>query len=528
MKHLLRTLTLLPSLVAGSSLLQAQERPNVLFILADDLGWNDISCMGSNFYETPNIDGLTQHGTRFTNAYAACQVSSPSRASILTGQYTPRHGVTDWIGEAYGENWRRLNRHNKLLPAEYNFGLKADEYTLAQCLKDNGYTTFIAGKWHLGDKGSLPEDRGFEVNVGGWQAGSPVGGYFTPYNNPALPDGKKGENLSMRLAEETVKFMKKQKKEKKPFFAYLSFYAVHAPVQTTKIKWEHFREKAHKAGIAEQGFEFDRTQPVRTQQDNPIYAGLISQMDDAVGVVLEGLKKLGLDKNTIVIFTSDNGGVVSGDDYSSCLFPLRGGKGRQWEGGIRVPLIIDLPSSSKVEQVKTSDTPVNGIDFYPTLLNLLKIQKPQQQVLDGVDISPLLTGKDIMERPLFWHYPHYGNQGGEPAAMVRLGDWKLIHYYEDGRDELYNLKEDLGEHEPLNAQYPEKVKELRALLDNWLKDTDAKLPVPDMKYDPKEEAKIKQFMKTRKIQDLNNYRLKILDKDWKPNSDWWGSQTTID
>ena len=191
------------------------EHPNVIFILADDYGWNDLSCMGSQYYETPNLDRLAKHGVKFTNAYAACQVSSPSRASIMTGKYTPRHGVTDWIGEKSGEDWRSMKRHSKLLPADYAWSLPADEYTLAECLRDNGYTTFIAGKWHLGDEGSWPEDHGFEINKGGWTAGSPSGGYFTPYKNPKLKDGPAGENLSMRLGNETVNFMRAHKKENK-------------------------------------------------------------------------------------------------------------------------------------------------------------------------------------------------------------------------------------------------------------------------------------------------------------------------
>lgn len=271
------------------------EHPNVIFILADDYGWNDLSCMGSQYYETPNLDRLAKHGVKFTNAYAACQVSSPSRASIMTGKYTPRHGVTDWIGEKSGEDWRSMKRHSKLLPADYAWSLPADEYTLAECLRDNGYTTFIAGKWHLGDEGSWPEDHGFEINKGGWTAGSPSGGYFTPYKNPKLKDGPAGENLSMRLGNETVNFMRAHKKEnkKKPFFAFLSFYAVHGPIQTTEENWAYFREKAEQLGIKENGFLVDRTLPVRQTQDNPVYAGLIKQMDDAIGVVLDAIEEIG-------------------------------------------------------------------------------------------------------------------------------------------------------------------------------------------------------------------------------------------
>lgn len=502
------------------------KKPNVLFILADDFGWNDLGCMGSKYYETPNLDRLAQNGVLFTNAYAACQVSSPSRASIMTGKYTPHHGVTDWIGELWGEKWRTMNRHNKVLPAEYAMQLSKDEYTIAECLRDNGYTTFIAGKWHLGEEGSWPEDHGFMVNKGGWSAGNPKGGYFSPYKNPKLEDGPDGENLSMRLGRETVSFMKEQKKNKKPFFAYLSFYAVHGPIETTHDNWKYFRDKADSMGIAKTGFSVDRTLPVRQVQDNPVYAGLIKQMDDAIGYVLDNLEALGLDKNTLVIFTSDNGGVTSGDAYSTSLLPLRGGKGRQWEGGIREPLLIQFPQCKNPGS--KCDVPVNGIDFYPTILDYAGIPVPERQEVDGVSIMPLLYGGRIAPRPLFWHYPHYGNQGGEPSSIIRDGDWKLIFYHEDLRCELYNLSIDISESEPLNIQYPDKVKELKAKLDAWLLEMNAKMPEADMLYNPCEEAKVKLKWRTKTLEQKENERKRMLDKNWSPNKDWWGSNITND
>ena len=503
------------------------EHPNVIFILADDYGWNDLSCMGSQYYETPNLDRLAKHGVKFTNAYAACQVSSPSRASIMTGKYTPRHGVTDWIGEKSGEDWRSMKRHSKLLPADYAWSLPADEYTLAECLRDNGYTTFIAGKWHLGDEGSWPEDHGFEINKGGWTAGSPSGGYFTPYKNPKLKDGPAGENLSMRLGNETVNFMRAHKKEnkKKPFFAFLSFYAVHGPIQTTEENWAYFREKAEQLGIKENGFLVDRTLPVRQTQDNPVYAGLIKQMDDAIGVVLDAIEEMGLDKNTMVIFTSDNGGVTSGDAYSSSLLPLRGGKGRQWEGGIRVPLLVQYPNCPSGI---TCDVPVIGTDFYPTILDFAGLSLQPEQHKDGVSLLPVVNAGKGPERALFWHYPHYGNQGGEPSSIIRKGDWKLIYYYEDFRCELYNLAIDISESEPLNIQYPEKVKELKTLLDAWLIEVDAKIPLADPEYNPQQEAKVKSGWRTSILQKQEKLRKQMLAPDWNPNQDWWGSMVTVD
>lgn len=497
------------------------DKPNVLFILADDLGWKDLSCMGSNFYETPNIDRIANNGILFTNAYSTCQVSSPSRASILTGKYTPRHCITDYIGALSGKDWRKKERHNKVLPADYATGLSKDEYTLPECLRDNGYTTFIAGKWHLGGEGSSPEDHGFMINKGGWEAGSPKGGYFSPYKNPKLKDGPIGENLSMRLGKETVDFMKEQNKKSTPFFAYLSFYAVHSPIQTDKEKWMYFRNKADSIGIAKNGFSVDRTLPVRQTQDNPVYAGLIKQMDDAIGYVIDNMERLGLDKNTIIIFTSDNGGVTSGDAYSTSLIPLRGGKGRQWEGGIRVPLLIQNPifnnSGSKC------DVPVIGTDYYPTILDFTGLSLEKQQHVDGVSIMPLLNGGSIDNRSLFWHYPHYGNQGGEPSSIIRDGDWKLIFYHEDLRSELYNLAIDISESEPLNIQYPEKVVELKGKLDCWLKDVGAKMPVADMKYNPLDEVKVKLYWKTKLLEAKEKERNEILKEGWAPNKDWWGS-----
>lgn len=500
---------------------QNTSKPNVLFILADDLGWNDIGCMGSRYYETPNIDRLADNGVLFTNAYAACQVSSPSRASIMTGKYTPRHGITNWIGEKSGENWRSMGRHSKVLPADYAMNLSKDEYTLAECMRDNGYTTFIAGKWHLGDEGSWPEDHGFMINKGGWSAGNPKGGYFSPYDNPKLEDGPAGENLSMRLGRETVDFIRECRKDNKPFFAYLSFYAVHGPIQTTKENWEYFRDKASRMGIADKGFIVDRTLPVRQTQDNPVYAGLIRQMDDAVGLVLDAIEEMGLDENTMIIFTSDNGGVTSGDNFSTALLPLRGGKGRQWEGGIREPLLIQYPGC--VSPGSRCDVPVNGIDFYPTIVDYAGLEKPSRQHVDGVSIMPLLDGKSIAPRALFWHYPHYGNQGGEPSSIIRDGEWKLIYYHEDGRCELYNLAIDISESEPLNIQYPDKVKELKKKLDKWLKDVDAKMPKADMQYDPKKEAEVKKKWRTNTLSRQEAERKAMLKEGWKPNRDWWGS-----
>lgn len=518
------TLAVTANVFALNQRANQQERPNVLFIIVDDLGWNDISCMGSTYYETPNIDRIARQGVRFTDAYATCQVSSPSRSSIMTGKYTTRTGVTDWIGEKSGEAWRSLGRHSKLLPADYAHEMKLEEFTIAEALQAEGYRTFFAGKWHLGETSEYwPEHQGFEINKGGWASGGPKGGYFAPYDNPRLESGPDGENLSLRLANETIDFIAERAEDKAPFFAYLSFYAVHGAIQCTKPKWDYFRRKAIRQGVAPIGFAVDRTMPVRLNQDNPVYAGLISQMDDAIGMVLHTLRQLNLDENTLIVFTSDNGGVVAGDSNSSCLYPLRGGKGRQWEGGIRVPVLLSGPGI----QQGVCSAPVSGIDFYPTILDYLGMSMPSQQQVDGRSMKSLLENpQDIdswMERALYWHYPHYGNQGGEPSSIVRLGDWKLIHYYEDGRDELYNLRRDIGEHAPVNTMFPEKVKELRSLLDNWLKETNARIPVVDPLYNAKAEKIYLVKKQERLLKMLEKQRASMLKPTWTPNKDWWGT-----
>ncbi len=501
-----------------------QEKPNILFILVDDLGYSDLSCQGSKYYETPNVDKIAREGMTFTEGYAACQVCSPSRASILSGKFAARHGITDWIGAREGEEWHKVGRHTKMLPPSYVHQLEKEYITLPEALKSAGYKTFFAGKWHLGKKGSWPEDHGFDINIGGWHAGSPNGGYFSPYKNPNLKNGKPGENLSMRLAKETTKFIRENKDS--AFLAYLSFYAVHASIQTTEERWRRYRDKAEAMGIKDKGFEMERRLPYRLQQDNPVYAGLIEQMDLAVGVVLDELEKLGIDEKTIVVFTGDNGGVVSGDNYSTNLSPLRGGKGYQWEGGIREPYFIKVPWMDIAG--KNCDAPVSGVDFYPTLLELAHVPVPENEVIDGVSIVPLLKGETIAERSLIWHYPHYGNQGGDPSSIIRRGKWKLIHYYEDGHDELYDISSDISEKNDLAEANPDIVRKLHDELMDYLESVGARYPVKDPEYDPEAEAKYMENVRTKKLERLENQRKRMLSKDFNPGNDWWGSSVTKD
>jgi arylsulfatase A-like enzyme len=505
--------------------LEAPTDPNIVFILVDDLGYTDVGFMGSDYYETPNLDRLANKGMIFTNGYANSAVCSPSRASLMTGKFTAAHGITDWIGAPAGEAWRSYNRYSKLLPAEYEHQLSKEMKTLPEALKEMGYKTFFAGKWHLGsaEEHSLPTDHGFDINKGGYHVGGPYsGGYFSPFENPFMEDypDEKGMSLSMKLAKETNQFIEENQQEK--FLAYLSFYAVHAPIQTSKEKWARYRDKAETMGIDSVGFEMERVLPARKQQDNPVYAGLIEQMDEAVGAVISKLEELGLAENTIIVFTSDNGGVVSGDNYSTNLAPLRGGKGYQFEGGTRIPYMVYVPWLDS--NGAKNDTPVSGVDFYPTLLDFAGA-KELPQGIDGKSIRPLLEGQSMEERALFWHYPHYGNQGGEPNSTIRKGDWKLIHYWEDDHEELYNLKEDLSEKQDISAKNPEMVKALSEELMSWLKQNNANYASPDPLYNPDSAAIVATNYRTTLIERLENQRKAMLSKDFQPNKDWWGSRT---
>ncbi len=509
--------TLVVCLITTTTAVAASKPRNFVFILADDLGIADLGVEGSTFYESPNIDKLARSGMRFRQGYATCQVCSPSRASLMTGKYPARLGITTWIGDRQGRDWKR---NTKLLPATYTWRLDHKETTLAEALRARGYRTFFAGKWHLGDQGSWPQDHGFEVNKGGWDAGSPAGGYFAPFKNPNLDNGSDGESLPLRLGKETVQFIEQHKDE--PFLAYLSFYSVHGPIQTTQEKWARYQKKASQQPPCGARFLVDRRLPVRQVQDCPIYAGMIDAMDEAVGLVLDKLAVLGLAENTVVVFTSDNGGVSSGDAFSSSMLPYRGGKGRQWEGGIREPYYVRVPGMTPPGSL--CDVPVTGTDFYPTLLELAGLPLLPEQHVDGTSLVPLLQGKPIKDRDLFWHYPHYGNQGGEPSSIIRSGAWKLIHYWEDGRDELYNIIEDMGEQHDLAVQHPEKRGALRKKLNVWLDSVHANMPTLNPAYDIPLAERQDKNMRTKTLQNLEKRHADYVRSDWQPNASWWGSQ----
>ncbi|MDG2014214.1 MAG: sulfatase [Pirellulaceae bacterium] len=492
--------------------------PNVVFILADDLGWRDLSCEGSTFYETPNIDRICREGMRFRNGYAACQVCSPSRAAIMTGKSPARIKITDYIGAPSGDQWKR---NTKLLPAFYQRQLPAEEETLAEAFQAAGYQTFFAGKWHLGNKGSHPEDHGFDVNVGGFRAGTPPGGFFVPYKNPKMDDGPTGECLPVRLGEETANFIRQNKS--RPFFAMLAFYSVHAPLQTSQPLWEKYREKYwEKAQLQppiEQRFIIDRTMPVRQVQDHPVYAGMVESMDLGVGKVLTALEETALTDDTIVIFTSDNGGVSSGDGFATSNLPLRGGKGRQWEGGIREPYYFRWPS--RIAAGSSSEVPVIGMDFYPTLMELCQLPPRPTQTCDGVSLAPIFEGGVIPERTLFWHYPHYGNQGGEPSSISRLGDWKLIRYLEDQRVELYNIKTDPGEAKDVAANNAARVAQMTTALDQWLSEVQAEQPTRNLKFDPEAYKKWQVKMREERLPIMEQTHARFLKSGFQPRKGWW-------
>ena len=453
--------------------------PNIVFFLADDLGQRDLGCYGSTFYETPSIDRLAREGMRFTDAYAACPVCSPTRASIMTGRYPQRTGVTDYIGAPAPDKWRR---NTKLRPAPYRDRLQHDEVTLAEGLKRAGYATFFAGKWHLGPEGWWPEDQGFDINRGGIDRGGPYGGnrYFSPYGNPRLSDGPPGEHLPDRLAAETARFIAGNKD--RAFLAVLSFYSVHTPLMAREDLREKYEAKRRELGLeAAWGREAERD--VRLVQEHAVYAGMVEAMDLAVRRVLQALDDAGVSGNTIVIFSSDNGGLSTSEGWPTSNLPLRAGKGWLYEGGIRVPLLVRWPGV--VKPGADSDVPVSSPDFFPTLMDLAGVA-PGQRRFDGMSLVPLLRGGGAppVDRPLFWHYPHYGNQGGAPGGAVRLGDFKLVEWYEDGRRELYDLRRDIGEQEDLAARMPEKAGALADLLDAWRKDVGASMPSRNDDYEP--------------------------------------------
>ncbi len=458
------------------------KRPNFIFILIDDMGWKDVGCCGSEFYETPNLDRLADEGIRFSNAYASCPVCSPTRASILTGKYPARVGVTDYIG---GES------RGKVISPPYLHHLPLEEKTIAETLRDAGYRTYHVGKWHLGGEPYHPEKQGFDINIGGCEKGS-LRSHFSPYNLPTLEDGPEGEYMTDRLTDEAIKLIKDNGDS--PFFLYLPHYTVHTPIQAPQSYVEKYQDKARNMGLdkvnalEENGFfpcEHRKKHRIvrRLIQSNPIYAGMVDNLDWNIGRLLKAVDEEGLTQDTVVIFTSDNGGLSTSEGSPTCNLPLSEGKGWMYEGGTREPLIIKYPNVIKAGSV--SDAVTTSPDFYPTILEMAGLDLMPEQHCDGVSIFDVLKGKNELDRDaIFWHYPHYGNQGGTPGASVRCGDYKLIEFFEDGRLELYNLVEDVSEEHNIADDEPEITRELHSRLYEWRASVNAKMPEPNPDYVP--------------------------------------------
>lgn len=466
--HLALLTLLLVPLAALHAADAPKQKPNIILFLIDDLGWRDLGCQGSTFYQTPNIDRLAKEGVRFSEAYAACAVCSPTRAAILTGEYPARLLLTDWLPSG------RWDPNAKLREGRFLRGLPVEEVTLAEALREGGYRTASIGKWHLGSEPfSLPEHHGFDVNIGGNAHGAP-GSYFFPYAGdwkiPAtgqravwnvLPDGKEGEYLTDRLTDEAVKFIRESRE--KPFFLYFPHYGVHTPLQ------------AKKELIA----KYERI-PEAQRQGKPEYAAMVESVDDSVGRVTDTLKELNLDENTVILFTSDNGGFFNATSNA----PLRANKGAYYEGGIRVPLIVKWPGVTKPGLVVNE--PVTSTDLYPTCLAAAGLPARPNQHQDGVNLRPLLAGEgSLAARSLFWHYPHYNEHPSSvPSSVIRKGSWKLIETFDPAGIELYNLADDLSETKNLATTETAKVDELRRELDAWRKEVGAEMMKPNPDYDP--------------------------------------------
>jgi len=469
----LLTLTLLALFILPAGTFAA-DRPNFVFFLVDDLGYMDIGANNPDtFYETPNVDRLAETGMRFTNGYAANPVCSPTRYSIMAGKHPSRVDATNFFSG---------RREGRFRPAPLNDRMAVDEVTLAEALQQAGYRTAFLGKWHLGPTEEFwPDNQGFEFNVGGHDRGSPPGGYFAPFRNPRLEDGPNGQHLTQRLTDEAISILEQVQND--PFLLYLSFYTVHTPLQAPKDLVEKYRKKAEKVsdlnefGDEEQVFPVDRPRRVRQVQRHATYAAMVETMDTSVGRVLAKLDELGLSENTVVCFTSDNGGLSTSEGSPTSNLPLRGGKGWLYEGGIREPYLIRWPGVTEPGSV--CDVPVVSMDFYPTILDIAGLPLRPEQHLDGVSLVPLLKQEgDLARDTLFWHYPHYSNQGGIPGGAIRVGDYKLIERFEDGRVHLYNLADDIGERHDLAEQMPERVDAMRRRLHDWYVEVDAKFLQP--------------------------------------------------
>jgi arylsulfatase A-like enzyme len=449
--------------------------PNIVFILADDLGYMDVGANNpKTFYETPAIDSLARRGMRFTQGYAACPVCSPTRASILTGKYPPRVGVTDFIPGM---------RSGKLLSAPNADHLPLNEITIAERLREAGYATFFAGKWHLGRGEFSPAAQGFGPDLTPGSDAKNVQEFLYPKSGLPVPNPADDPKSTDRIANEAVRFIEAHTTQ--PFFAYLPFLAVHTPIKAPAALIAKYEAK--RASAPPEVWGQERERQVRLVQNHAAYAAMLEQLDSAVSRVLAALDRTGLANRTIVVFMSDNGGLSTSEGHPTSNLPFRAGKGWPYEGGVRVPWIVRAPGFTKEGSV--CETAVISTDFYPTFLELAGLPLPPEQHRDGVSLVPLLKGGELQRAaPLFWHYPHYGNQGGAPCGAIRDGDWKLIEWYEDGALELFNLRSDIGEVKNLAAGQPAKVKELHARLVAWRTEVGALMPASNPNFDPTKKS----------------------------------------
>lgn len=473
MKRILVVLTVLAFAMMATA---RAERPNIVFFLVDDLGWADVGCNGSEFHETPNIDRLAASGMRFTQAYAACPVCSPTRASILTGRHPVRVNITDWIPGRRAQP----SENPRFEHVDDRDNLAIEEVTIAEYLREKAsYQTFFLGKWHLGGEGHWPTDQGFDVNIGGFDKGSPPGGYYAPWKNPNLTANSDGEYLTTRLTDEAIELIEKAKQDR-PYFLYFSYYNVHTPIQPDRRTIDRFRTRAAQRFAGETPTADEHTARSRMRQDNPEYASMVHAVDLSVGRVLDAIEQAGQSDQTVVIFFSDNGGLCtlpkrrSTTGGPTCNLPLRSGKGWLYEGGIREPMIVRAPGVTQAGSI--CQQPVFSTDFFPTILDLAGLEQAPALHADGVSLMSHLRGETSAVRSLHWHYPHYHGSDWKPGAAIREGDWKLIEFYETGQVELYNLAADRGEQHDLSSRDPARCAALSDKLRRWQQRMGATMP----------------------------------------------------
>lgn len=475
-----RSLVLASLILATTThIIAAPPHPNIVIFMIDDLGWADLGCYGSTFYDTPHIDRLAASGVRFTQAYSASPVCSPTRAALMTGRHPVRVDITDWLPGMHPANSKAC-RFRKV---EDRSALALEEITIAELLREHGYQTWHVGKWHLGNDGFGPMDQGFEVNIGGHNFGQPPRGFFSPYGIPSLPDGPAGEYLGDRLIQEALALIERRNPHR-PFFLHFADYNVHTPLHANPHRIAAARAKAATLASPAPNPIRERTVWSRARQDHAEYHSMVAAVDDAVGRLLDRLEALGLSSNTIVVFTSDNGGLcTSRSPGPTCNLPLRAGKGWLYEGGIRVPLIIRAPGIAQAGTI--CEWPAVTMDIPPTLLELARLPPRPDLHCDGTSLVPALLGRPISAPPeLVWHYPHYHGAGWTPGAALRTGDWKVIEFYEEDRAELYRLTDDPGEHRDLAAMDPTRFAEMRRRLAEWQRTHGARLPEPNPDWQP--------------------------------------------